>query len=83
MLSFDEFKAKKKLSKYAHDVWSRFMTHLFSKSIENSDGTVTIPKDLVSRWKRQIETEYEDLSEKEQKSDQDEADNILTLIKSL
>lgn len=82
MLSFDEFKAKNLLSKYAHDVWSRWVKSLFSKSYDNSDGSITIPKDLVLRWKRQMTTEYEDLTKEEQKSDQVEADNILDVIKS-
>ena len=66
------------LADYAHDVWSRWMQYLFSKSKQNTDGSVTIPKDLVDRWKRQMTTSYLKLSEKEKDSDRDEADKIIS-----
>ena len=56
------------------------MKYLFSKSVEEEDGSVTIPKDLVDRWKRQMETSYNDLSEKEKASDRDEAAKIEKII---
>ena len=67
---------REKLAAYAHDAWSRWMKYLFSKSTKNPDGSVTIPKDLVDRWTRQMTTKYEDLPEKEKPSDRDEADTI-------
>lgn len=35
-----------KLSNYEHGRWSRWQNHLFSKCKINSDGSLTIPKDL-------------------------------------
>lgn len=77
----NEEECKEALSDYAHDVWSRWMKHLFSVSEQNKDGSVTIPKEFVDRWKRQIATKYADLTAKEQQSDQKEADNILNIVK--
>ena len=71
---------REKLSDYAHKSWSGWMEYLFSKSDENEDGSVTISKDLVYRWKRQVETDYEDLSEEEKDSDRDEADKMLKIL---
>lgn len=54
-----------KLSDYEHDRWSRWQKHLFSKCKTNSDGSLTIPKEFVDRWTKQMNTKYDDLSEEE------------------
>lgn len=77
----DPGKWREGLARYAHDAWSGWMNYLFSKSNLNDDGTVTIPKWAVVRWQGQIKTRYWDLSEEEKKSDQDEADKIISIIK--
>jgi hypothetical protein len=64
----------------AHEQWSGWMAYLFSKNIENSDGTFTIPKEYVERWKRQIQTPYENLSEVEKESDRIEAKKFIKLL---
>lgn len=68
------------LANLAHSQWSGWMSYLFDKSILNEDGTVTMPKWAVERWKRQIETQYDDLSEAEKENDLTEADKVLSLI---
>lgn len=67
-------------AKVAHESWSGWMKYLFSKSNTESDGTVVIPKKLVERWKRQMNTDYKDLSEKEKKSDREEAKRYIAVI---
>lgn len=67
-------------AKVAHESWSRWMKHLFSKSDTGPDGTAVIPKELVERWKRQMDTDYEDLSEKEKKSDREEAKRYIAVV---
>lgn len=57
----------------AHEQWSGWMKYLFEKSTQNADGTVTIPKWAVDRWTRQMNTEYNKLSEQEKESDRIEA----------
>ena len=69
------------LADYAHKAWSGWMIYLFKKASENKDGSVTIPSDLVERWKRQSITEYKDLPEKEKDSDRVEAKEILSVLK--
>ncbi len=56
------------------------MAHLFCNCERSIDGTVTIPRALVSRWERQMATAYDDLSEVEKRSDLVEADRILSLL---
>ena len=70
-----------KLADYEHDRWSRWQKHLFSKCINNNDGSMTIPKEFVDRWTRQINTNYIDLSEQEKDSDRKEAIRIIECIK--
>ena len=57
------------LAHIEHKRWARWQKHLHSKCVRNTNGNLTIPKNLVERWEKQIETEYKDLSEKEKDSD--------------
>lgn len=83
--SFDKSKFPldlfEKLSSLEHSQWSRWMEYLFSKSQSNCNGSVTIPKELVDRWTRQMNTDYSDLSEKEKESDRDQAKHVMYILK--
>jgi len=72
------------LAEFCHDVqWSSWMKYVFSKGYEDKDGNFVIMKNDYNRWKRQTETSYENLSEKEKESDIIEANKILNLLISL
>lgn len=72
---------REKLADLCHRQWSGWMEYLFGKCAFNpNDGTATIPKWAVDRWRRQLSTEYAHLSEEEKNADRDEADRFLTLI---
>jgi len=71
---------KEQLSELAHNQWSDWMKYLFSKGIFNEDGTWTMPKWAVDRWNRQMNTNYQDLSNEEKESDRNEADKMLEII---
>ena len=73
---------REKLASYAHKQWSGWMEYLFSKCVNpiEPDGTAIIPKWAVKRWKGQIETPYEELSEPEKESDRKEADGMIEII---
>lgn len=75
----DEDSVIEQLADYAHNAWSGWMEHLFKQVINNQDGSVTIPKDLVDKWMGQLGTSYGDLTEKEQDSDRVEAKKILAI----
>ena len=68
------------LAAYAHEAWSGWMEHMFSKSVRNDDGSITIPKDLVKRWHRQMRTSYDDLPVEEQISDVAEAHKMIAIF---
>lgn len=69
------------LADYEHDRWARWQRYLFDKCIKNDDGSLTIPKEFVDRWNRQIYTNYYELSDEEKESDKKEAVKILDIIK--
>ena len=73
---------KEKLAALAHEQWSGWMRYLFSKTVRNKNGTVTIPKWAVKRWERQANSLYNELSEKEKQNDREEADKVILIIKS-
>ena len=68
------------LADLEHDSWARWMKHLFSVSDKNEDGSVTIPKDKVDRWQRQLKTNYEDLTNKEKESDRKEVRKFIRVF---
>ena len=71
---------REELAEYAHDAWGGWMKYLFEKSIPNADGTVTIPAWAVTRWQRQMNTQYKALPEGEKESDRLEADKMLAIL---
>ena len=71
---------REKLAEYAHNAWSGWMKYLFEKSVQNADGTVTIPTWAVIRWRRQMNTQYEALPEGDKELDRLEADKMLAIL---
>ena len=78
----DDQELREKLANLCHEQWSGWMEYLFSKCTcggENGNECV-IPKWAVDRWRRQLETKYNNLSEVEMESDRKEADKFLKLF---
>ena len=59
-----------------HEIWSHWMKYLFSQC-QIVKGGWLIPRDTASRWVRQMNTPYAELSEAEKESDRDQADKVL------
>lgn len=72
---------REQLADLAHEQWSGWMRHMFSRFIETPEGPVPSPSDYV-RWTRQMNTPYVELSEAEKDSDRQEADRVLALLSS-
>lgn len=74
------------LAAQAHEAWSGWMAHLFSKcDVKWLDDGATetyyvIPQWAKTRWERQMNTDYADLPEDEKKSDRVEARKYLTCV---
>ena len=68
------------LADLAHQQWSGWIDYEFSRCDVNEDGSLTIPREWVERWRRQMNTPYSELSEAEKDSDRAEADRVLAIL---
>lgn len=72
---------KEKLAELCHDQWSGWMKYLFSKCVTKVGVPgAFMPDEFYNRWQKQMNTAYENLSEKEKDSDRKEADKFLKLL---
>lgn len=65
------------LAAVLHGVWAHWTRYMLSVGHENEDGSVTIPAEHVQRWRRQMETPWDALTDKEQESDLEVADMVI------
>lgn len=78
----DEFnELKERLAFIEHERWSHWQNYMHSKCIKNSDGSLTIPADLASKWERQSETLFSDLTDNEKASDREQVDRYFPELK--
>lgn len=63
-----------------HKIWAHWMRYLIGVSDPNPDGSVTISASNVTRWWRQVNTPYSQLSQSEQASDLRQADKVLEVL---
>ncbi|WP_416637557.1 hypothetical protein [Pseudomonas sp. OHS18] len=83
MASSEDLEAlKEQLAAIEHARWSHWQKYMHKKCIRNSDGSLTIPKELVVKWDNQSRTVYADLTEKEKQSDREQVDKYLPLLKN-
>jgi hypothetical protein len=71
-----------KLAKIEHERWSHWQRYVHSKGSRQSDGSLLLPAELVRRWDKQIETEYDGLSDEEKDSDREQVRKYLPIIAS-
>lgn len=76
----DELRTR--LATYIHEEqWRGWVDWMLSKGTTNAEGSVTLSAEWVTRWTRQMNTAFEDLSPREQHSDISEANKILEVFK--
>jgi len=71
---------KETLASIQHEIWSHWMHYLFSCCETSNSGNLWIPKDKVNHWKRQMNTKYDKLTEKEKDSDREQADKVIKAL---
>lgn len=79
----EQLDLRERIASVQHEIWSHWMNYLFSVSVENKDGSVTISKDYTQRWKRQMLMSYRELSQEEQTSDMEQADKVIDLLNGI
>jgi hypothetical protein len=68
------------LAAVEHERWSHWQQYMHEQGHRQPDGSLTLPAELVSRWDKQIQTAYSDLSPAEQKSDQEQVQRYLPVL---
>ena len=68
------------LADIEHKRWSGWQEYLHSLCVKNEDGSLTIPKERVDWWNKEIETPYCDLEERLKEYDRDEVRKTLSAI---
>lgn len=71
------------LASIEHERWAHWQRYLHSRCMRASDGSLTIPAELVQRWELQINTPYNELSETEKESDREQVRRYLPIISAL
>lgn len=86
-MTLDHLTAKQKeliekLAAIEHKRWAHWQRYLHSQCLENGDGSLTIPANLVKKWNKQIDTDYFSLTESEKDSDREQVMKYLPLLNS-
>jgi hypothetical protein len=68
------------LSTIEHERWSHWQRYLHSRGVRQPDGSLLLPADLVDRWEKQMNTDYNGLSNGEKESDREQVRKYLPLI---
>lgn len=71
---------REQIAALQHEIWAHWMRYLFTCCEGNEDGSMTIPVDKVARWRRQIDTPYSELTDRERESDLEQADKIVKIL---
>ncbi|QIQ06170.1 hypothetical protein [Streptomyces liangshanensis] len=73
-------KVMEELAGVEHERWAHWQRYLHSRCERRSDGSLTIPAELVRRWEAQMATPYAELSEAEKESDREQVRRYLPLL---
>ena len=68
------------LAALEHERWAHWQKYVHDKGQRQSDGSVLLPAELVTRWERQINTQYPDLAADEKESDREQVRKYLPLL---
>jgi hypothetical protein len=72
-----------KLAKYLHDLWANWFKRQHKTEIDNEQSSgddYHIAEENLTRWLRQADTPYEDLSEEDKEKDRKIANEIFWLM---
>jgi hypothetical protein len=71
------------LAAIEHERWSHWQLYMHSKGERQTDGSLLLPAELVTRWESQATTAFADLTESEKDSDREQVNRYLPLIANL
>ena len=73
-------KKKEQIAAASHRAWIRAMERIFKVSVFHNNGTVTIPRFFVDRWKSEMGLRYDEKEDRDKVYDRAEADRIIDAI---
>lgn len=73
---------KEELAALEHERWAHWQKYLHGKCAANADGSLTIPKQQVDKWERQINTPYAELEEAEKDSDRSQVEKYFPILEA-
>jgi hypothetical protein len=68
------------LAAVEHGRWAHWQEYVHQQCQRLDDGSLVIPAHLVSRWEKQIDTPYDQLSEQEKQSDREQVERVLPIL---
>jgi hypothetical protein len=68
------------LAAIEHERWASWQSYVHDQCRQNEDGSLTIPVELVVRWRKLIEIPYAELSELEKDGDRVEVYRYLSTV---
>jgi hypothetical protein len=71
-----------RLAAVEHERWSHWQRYMHTMAVRQPDGSLLVPAELVSRWERQMNTNYTELNEKEKESDREQVRKYLPIVAS-
>jgi hypothetical protein len=72
------------LAAIEHQRWAHWQLWMHKQCVRRAGvGDLIIPATLVGRWERQIATPYDQLTETEQRSDLEQVDRYLPLLRAI
>ena len=79
-LGAEDVELREKLAAIEHERWADWQRYIHSVS-DMKASSLNIPMGYASRWDRQINTPYSELSEREKQSDREQVDRYWHLVK--
>jgi hypothetical protein len=73
---------RERLAEYAHEAWAAYMDYFLDRCEPTVDGWL-IPISYVKALRKQIATDYADLSWNDQESDLAEADKMIAIVQAV
>lgn len=68
------------LAAIEHQRWSHWQRYMHGKAQRQSDGSLLVPAELVTRWEKQIAMDFAELNDEEKESDREQVRRYLPLI---
>ncbi|MBK8773201.1 MAG: hypothetical protein IPM06_22600 [Rhizobiales bacterium] len=70
------------LADVQHEIWAHWMRYMFTQGkTDFITGDWTMPVAKADRWKRQMDTPYADLTSQERKSDIEQAEKVIAVLR--